>query len=93
MERSGLYYDVVKYKGYSGLVLYHQDSIEGVVNDLNDIVKRAKEQGYNNDEKWVIVSVEWERKWTDDEVFISSSERRTAVALYDNGNVTIYERS
>ena len=90
MVRSGQYYDVIAYKGYSGLCLTHQESIESVVNDINDIAARAKEQGYNNDEKWVILLVEWERVWDDNEVFVSSIEKRTAVALYDNGVVTKY---
>ena len=88
IERSGYYYDVIRYKGYDGLVLYHQDTFDGVVEDIRDIEKRAKEQGYNNDQKWVIMAVEWGRTWDDDDVFVSSWEKRTAVALYDNGTVT-----
>lgn len=88
MTRTGHYYDVVKYQGYSGLCLTHTESIESVADDINDIEKRAKEQGYNNDGKWVIVLVEWERIWDDNNVFVSSYEKRTAVALYDNGTVT-----
>lgn len=83
----GKYFDVVAYKGFGGLCLTHQDNVEDVVKDIDDIVKRAKEQGYNNDEKWVIFSVEWMRVWNDD-VFVSSWEHRQAVALYDNGVVT-----
>lgn len=84
---SGRYYDVVAYKGHSGLCLYHQDSIGDVVKDIDDIVKNARERGYNSNEKWVIFSVDWERTY-DDDVFVSSWEHKKAVALYDNGVVT-----
>lgn len=90
MKRNGKYYDVIAYKGCSGLALYHQDSIEGVVNDINNIVKRAKDAGYNNNEKWIIVSVEWERTFIGEDIFLESWEKRKAVAFYDNGNVTVY---
>lgn len=87
MERNGFYYVVQRYKGHSELDILHNTNLDDVVSGINDIVKRAQERGYHNDEKWLIVSVEWERKWTDDEVFVSSWEKRTAVALYDNGEV------
>ena len=88
MERTGHYYDVIAYKGHSGLCITHNERVEDVVSDINDIVKRAREAGWHNDEKWIIVSVEWGRTWDDDGVFVSSWERRSAVALYDNGEVT-----
>lgn len=76
------------YKGYHGLVVHNNERFEDVVEEINNIEKRARERGYNNPEKWLIVSVEWERLWDDDEVFISSWEKKTSVALYDNGTVT-----
>lgn len=88
MERTGHYYDVIAYKGYSGLCITHNERVQDVVADIDDIVKRAKESGWNNNEQWIIVSVEWGRTWDDDNAFVSSWERRQAVALYDNGVVT-----
>lgn len=88
MTRSGYYYDVVKYKGHSGLCIHNNERVEDVVDEINRIVAHAREEGWNHDEKWLIVLVEWERVWDDDDVFCSSWEKRTAVALYDNGTVT-----
>ena len=88
MERTGYYYDVTNLHNNCGLVIYHKDSVDAVVEDINDIVADAKRKGYRNDEKWLIISVEWGKTFDDDGTFVSSWEKRTAVAFYDNGIVT-----
>ena len=88
MERFWHYYDVVRYKGYEGLCIVHNETMDGVISDINDIVKSAERSGYHNDEKWIIVSVECGTKLDEDGVFDSSWKKCVAVALYDNGKVT-----
>lgn len=87
MYRNGRYYKALAYKGYSELCINHNETIEGTIKDIEDIVKQAKEQGYNTSEKWLIVQVDWGR-FTENDVFVYSWENRKTVALYDNGVVT-----
>lgn len=87
-------YEVRKYKDNCGLCIAHDGrceptTLEKVVEDINDSCKRAKAQGYNNDEKWQIVKVERNTIYDDDGVFCCSSETQKVVAFYDNGKVTI----
>ena len=88
MIKTGHYYDVISYTGTSGLRIIHNDQIEDVISDINGIVKQAKEAGWNRDEKWIIIDIAWGRTFDKDGRFTSSWENRTAIALYDNGNVT-----
>ena len=91
MERFGRYFDVVAYGDNHGLVIRNNESVAAVVNEIDEIVRRAQSLGYHNNEKWIIVSVDWSRTFREDGgkfVFVSSSEQRKAVALYDNGKVT-----
>lgn len=85
--RSNLY-EVRAYKDSHGLMITHNERVEDVIQDINDIVERARSRGYYNDEKWLIVSVETETIYDDDYVFESQHTYRRAVALYDNGVVT-----
>ena len=87
MERKGVYYDVVKYGGFGGLCITHNESVESVAADIADIEKSATAQGYPA-ETWLIVRVEWGRMWDENGVFLSSWENRRSVAVYDGGEVT-----
>lgn len=87
---SGHYYKVNDYKGFSGLVVHNTDSFDAVVEEVRDICKRAADRGYKNDDKFLIVLVEWENTYDDDGVFCFGWRKDNAVALYDNGNVVEY---
>lgn len=82
-------YEVISPTGYSGLCIRRTDTFDDVVSEINASVARAKERGYNNDEKWLILRVEGYTDRGDDGVFVASSETRKAVAMYDNGTVTM----
>lgn len=82
------YFDVLSMDGSGGLVVRNKDSFELLVEEINEIAARAKRLGYDNDEKWMIVSVRLVRKWDDNGAFISEEIRKTAYAFYDNGTVT-----
>ena len=81
------YFEVISMDGFHGLVVRQKDSFELLVEEINEIVARAKRLGYDNDEKWMIVSVRLVRKWDDNGMFISEKISKTAYALYDNGTV------
>jgi len=82
------HFDVVSMDGFHGLAVRNKDSFELLVEEINEIAARAKRLGYDNDEKWMIVSVRLVRKWDDNGVFISEEISKTAYAYYDNGAVT-----
>ena len=89
------HYEVLKYKdtGY-GLLITHDGTfepttLEMITKDIDDLCAGARAEGYHNDEKWQIVKVQRIRRYNKDDVFCASSESRIAVALYDNGKVTI----
>ena len=83
------YFDVVSMDGWHGLAVSNKDTFELLVEEINEIVARAKRLGYDNDEKWLIVSARLVRKWDDNGVFVSEEISKTAYALYDNGKVTV----
>lgn len=83
------YFDVVSMDGLHGLAVRNTDAFELLIEEINEIVARAKRLGYDGDEKWLIVSGRLVRKWDDNGVFISEEISKTAYALYDNGKVTI----
>lgn len=90
MRRSNYtWYEVVSPDGRCGLCVRRTDTLDDVVDEINGSVERAKERGYNNDEKWLILRVDGYTDRSDDGVFIASSETRKAVAMYDNGTVTM----
>lgn len=51
MQRSGFYYDVTSLDGLHGLVMKRAESLQSIVKDIDGVVSRAKELGYNEDEK------------------------------------------
>ena len=92
MKYGGTYFDVIRYKGTGSLCLTNKDSFEGVVENIKAIEEKAKANGYDNNERWIIVRVKWKRVFDDDGVFMYDEEKRTAVALYDNGAVKMWEK-
>lgn len=84
-------YEVISPDGCAGLGIRRTDTFEDTVREINGSVERAKKRGYNNDEKWLILRVDGYTVRSDDGVFIASSTTRIAVAMYDNGNVTMIE--
>lgn len=89
MKRFSEYYKVVAMDNSHGLYTVHNDSFNGIVQDIRDAVEKAKAQGYDNDEMWLIVHVEVETE-KDNNVFKSCTTTETAVGFYDNGNVVRY---
>ena len=89
---SGYYYDVKDYKGFGGLYIrdHNKFDFDKVVEEIRDICKRAADRGYKNDDKYIIVLVEWERTFDEDGAFYSAWSKEKAVALYDNGEVFEY---
>lgn len=85
---SGYFYKVPKYKDTSELNINRTDNFDDVVEEINRSCERAAKLGYHNDEKWLIVLVEYQSVYDDDGVFCSSWRNETAIALYDNGTVT-----
>ena len=61
---------------------------DSTVASIEDVVARAKAAGYDNDEKWLIVKVEWEKVFDENGIFQKETTTRTTVGLYDNGKVT-----
>ena len=95
MARQIQYYEVVSIEGSHGLQISNMvnESFELTVEAIDEAVARAKEQGYNNDEKWLIVEVIREREWNDDGMFLWDKVTRKAIAFYDNGTVTKLEEA
>lgn len=88
MKMTGSYYDVCSFESTHGLVIRNNDSFESTVESINDVVERAKAAGYDNDEKWLIVKVEWEKVFDESGIFQKEIMTRTTVGIYDNGKVT-----
>ena len=88
MIRTGSYYDVCSFESTHGLVIRNNDTFEATVESIQDVVDRAKAAGYDNDEKWLIVRVEWEKDFDEKGIFQKETMTRTAVGAYNNGTVT-----
>lgn len=88
MKRTGSYYEVCSFDGIHSLVIRSNDTFEATVESLQDVIDRAKAAGYDNDEKWLIVKVEWEKNFDENGVFQKETVTRTTVGIYDNGKVT-----
>ena len=89
----GEYYEVRRYKQHHHLNIPHDGrcyptTLDEIVEDINIICANAKERGYDNDEKWQIIKVEYTTVYDDHSVFCTHSETKRVVALYDNGVVT-----
>ena len=88
----GEYYEVMRYKDRCYLSIVNDGrleptTIEKIVEEINDICDRARAQGYNNDNKWLIVQVNYSTIYDGDGVFCTSSRYEKAIAFYDNGKV------
>ena len=88
MKRTGSYYEVCSFDGIHSLVIRRNDTFEATVESLQDVVDRAKAAGYDNDEKWLIVKVEWEKDFDEKGIFQKETVTHTTVGVYDNGKVT-----
>ena len=88
MKRTGIYFEVFSFDGIHSLVIRSNDTFEDTVESLQDVIDRAKAAGYDNDEKWLIVKVEWEKDFNENGVFQKETVMRTTVGIYDNGKVT-----
>lgn len=90
MARTYQHYEVVSVLGTHGLSIdeYSSMDFDETVNAINRIVTRAKELGYDNDEKWLIVLVSKDKEWDDDGMFLWEKGYRRTVAIYENGVVT-----
>lgn len=88
MKRTGFYFEVCSFDGIHSLVIRSNDTFEATVESLQEVIDRAKAAGYDNDEKWLIVKVEWEKDFDENGVFQKETVTRTTVGIYDNGKVT-----
>ena len=88
MKRTGSNYDVCSFESTHGLMIRNNDTFETTVESIKDVVDRAKAAGYDNDEKWLIVKVEWEKEFDEKGIFQKETTTRTTVGIYDNGKVT-----
>ena len=88
MKRTGIYFEVCNFDGIHSLVIRSNDTFEATVESLQDVVDRAKAAGYDNDEKWLIVKVEWEKDFDEKGIFQKETVTHTTVGVYDNGKVT-----
>lgn len=66
------------------------DTIEKAIDEAEYQVTRARKQGYNNDDKWLIIEVTTTTITDDNGWFVSETTDRKAIGLYDNGKVTMY---
>ena len=82
----GYYYEITSTNDNCKTGSRHE-AFDSAVQELEDIVQRAKHSGYNNDEKWLIVCVEWQKLFDENGMFISETTSRRASALYDNGKI------
>ena len=88
MKRTGVYFEVCSFDGIHSLVIRSNDTFEATVESLQDVVDRAKAAGYDNDEKWLIVRIEWEKDFDENGIFQKETVIHTTVGIYDNGKVT-----
>ena len=85
------YYQVMHPTGGSFLGAFPgYNTLEQAVGDTVFQVKRAQEQGYNNDEKWLFIEVTTATITDDKGVFVSETTDKKAIGIYDNGKVTMY---
>lgn len=66
------------------------NTLEQAIAETEFQVKRAQEQGYNNDEKWLFIEVTTATITDDKGVFVSEATDKKAIGIYDNGAVTMY---
>lgn len=85
------YYKVSRMNGNGGLATHNEESFELLIEEINEIIARAKAQGYDNDEKWLIMLCQMHRIWDDNDMIILDSIVAKAYAKYDNGVVTKLE--
>ncbi len=72
------------------LGLYGYNTVIEALGEAEFQIKRAREAGYNNDEKWLIIEVTTATITDDKGRFVSETTDRKAIGLYDNGKVTMY---
>lgn len=84
--RYGHYYEVRSLDDSYGLAtIFGNEDYDKVVEGIIYEENRAKEGGYDNDAKWLIILVEWEKAYDNRGVFENEIIRRRAISLYDNG--------
>ena len=86
----GKHYEVMSTKKHErNMLAIRQDheTVDSVIDEINEIVKRAKGKGYDNDEKWVVIECQYDEIRNEDDIFVCSTEKRLTVAIYDNGTV------
>lgn len=84
----GTYFDVLHMDGNGGLCTHNNEDFDKTVDEINRICESAKAQGWKNDDKYMIVMVEWTKKYDGLGNFVFSETTKTAFATYDNGIVT-----
>lgn len=63
------------------------ESYEKAVALLKAHIRCMQENGCSSSEKWMIVTVKWERIYDESGVFLSETAQRRAVAVYEDGNM------
>lgn len=91
MTRTNTCYQIMQPKGGSYLGrFFNYDTVEEALNEAEFQVNRAREAGYNRDEKWLIIQVTTATITDDKGWFVSETTDRKVIGLYDNGIVTMY---
>lgn len=83
-------YQMMRPSGGSILGELYYESIEKAIEGTEYQVNRAKENGYHNDEKWLIVMITTATITDNNGNFVSQTVDKKAIGIYDNGNVTMY---
>lgn len=75
------YYEVKSLDGTYGLLVHHDDTVEGVRADIDSSNERAMREGYKP-QAWLIVKVEQVTYRDKDGVFVGRSRNEYAVERY-----------
>ena len=82
-EYSGTYYEISAPNMSCGLY-WKFETVEEAKEHIKKEHSRAKENGYDPKEEWLIIKVSWNRMFTDNGYFVCENESRYAVCHCDD---------
>lgn len=83
------YFDVHNMTGNGGLCTRKGEDFEALIEEINSICESARANGWNNDDKYVIMENHVIREWDENGMFVYEKHTITAYAKYDNGFVSM----
>lgn len=86
MQRKGTYYEITAPDNTHGL-FGKFESAEEAIEDIKRQCARAKDAGYTNKEKWLIVRVNWCERFTDDGEYIGARSTSYVVDRFDEADI------